>query len=49
MSPLKCPDRYADKSIKNIMKEFALIFRLSNEISKYHLEAGIAYWHTNPT
>jgi predicted RNA polymerase sigma factor len=30
------------------MKEFALIFRLSNEISKYHLEAGIAYWHTNP-
>lgn len=20
-----------------------------NEISKYHLEAGIAYWHTTPT
>ncbi|WP_207512621.1 RNA polymerase sigma factor [Longitalea luteola] len=22
---------------------------LGNEISKYHLEAGIAYWHTTPT
>lgn len=21
----------------------------TNEVSKYHLEAGIAYWHTNPT
>src|SRR5690606_4566360 len=22
---------------------------IGNEVSKYHLEAGIAYWHTTPT
>jgi len=38
-----------DKSLINRGNYYLINACIAEEISKYHLEAGIAYWHTTPT
>lgn len=38
-----------DKELIEKGNDYLINACIGNEISKYHLEAGIAYWHTTPT